>query len=56
LLKAEELAVDADLLLLVLKKVLNYAPEDPDVLTFTEACLLHTDEPQTFIDSVLYKK
>ncbi len=50
----EELAVDPDLLILLLKKVLNYAPQDPDVLTFTEACLRHTHEAQVFINLVLY--
>jgi len=51
---AEESVVDADLLLLVLQKVLNYAPEDPVVLTFTEACLRRAQQPQAFIDVVMF--
>jgi len=51
---AEESAVDADLLLLVLQKVLNYASDDPAVLTFTEACLRHAQQPQAFIDVVMF--
>ncbi len=54
LLQAEESAVDSDLLLLVLQKVLNYAPDDPVVLTFTETCLHHAQPPQAFIDVVMF--
>jgi predicted O-linked N-acetylglucosamine transferase (SPINDLY family) len=54
LLQAEQSAVDANLLLLVLQEVLNYAPEEPAVLTFTEACLHHAQQPQAFIDVVMF--
>ena len=53
LLQAEELAVDSNLLLLVVQSILHYAPDDPAVLTFTEACLHHAHEPQAFIDVVM---
>lgn len=54
LLQTEGLTVDSNLLLLILQKLLNYAPEHPDVLTFTEACLRHAHEPQAFIDVVMF--
>ncbi len=54
LLQAEESAVDSDLLLLVLQKVLNYIPDDPFVLRFTETCLRHAHEPQAFINVVMF--
>jgi len=53
LLQAEESAVDDKLLLLVLQEVLNYAPEEPAVLTFTQACLHHAQSPQAFIHVVM---
>lgn len=53
LLQKEELAVDANLLLLVLQSVLHYAPDEPAVLTFTDACLYYAHEEQAFIDVVL---
>jgi len=53
LLQAEESAVDDKLLLLVLQEVLNYAPEEPAVLTFTQACLHHAQPPQAFIHVVM---
>jgi predicted O-linked N-acetylglucosamine transferase (SPINDLY family) len=54
LLQAEELAIDSNVLLLVLKKVLNYALDHPAVVTFTEACMRHAREPQAFIDVVMF--
>lgn len=41
--------VNPDLLLQVLQKVLDYAPLDPWLPEFAEACLLYTPKPQTFI-------
>lgn len=52
LLQAEELAFDSNLLLLVLEKVLNYSPEHPDVLIFSEACLRRVYDPQAFIELI----
>ncbi len=54
LLQAEESAVDSNLLLLVLQSVLNYAPDHPAVLTFTEACLRYAHEPEAFINVIMY--
>ena len=52
-LRVKEIAVDSDLLLVVLQEVLNYAPDDSAVFTFTEACQYHIDEPQAFVDLVM---
>ena len=53
LVQADADSVDDKLLLLVLQKVLNYAPDEPAVLTFTRACLHHAQSPQAFIDVVM---
>lgn len=53
LLKAKELAVDIDLLLQVLQKILNFVDEEPVFLTFIEACLHCTYKSHVFIDMVL---
>ncbi|MEH1841244.1 MAG: O-linked N-acetylglucosamine transferase, SPINDLY family protein [Nostoc sp.] len=48
-----EPTVDIQLLLQVLESILNYAPLHPAVLEFTEACLAHVHEPQSFINILL---
>lgn len=53
LLQGKESVVNSNLLLLVLKKVFDYAPDEPDVLTFAEASLQYTPDPQAFIDVVM---
>ncbi|WP_250124204.1 O-linked N-acetylglucosamine transferase, SPINDLY family protein [Chroococcidiopsis sp. CCMEE 29] len=54
LLEANESAVDSNLLVLVLQKILNYSPDHPDVFMFTEVCLNHSTAPQVFLDLVLF--
>ena len=53
LLHAEESAVNSNLLLQVLKSLLDYDPCEPLTITFTEVCLRHAHEPQTFIDVIM---
>jgi predicted O-linked N-acetylglucosamine transferase (SPINDLY family) len=50
----EELAVNWDLLLLVMQKILHYVRNCLAVLQFTEACISSTPEPQAFIDAVMF--
>jgi predicted O-linked N-acetylglucosamine transferase (SPINDLY family) len=48
-----ESTVDIQLLLQVLKSILNYDPLHPALLEFTEACLTHVHEPQSFFNILL---
>ncbi|MFP5271379.1 O-linked N-acetylglucosamine transferase, SPINDLY family protein [Coleofasciculus sp.] len=45
--------VNLDLLLQVLQTLLEYAPTEPSLLEFAEACLPYIHEPQVFINVVL---
>ncbi|MBD2415467.1 O-linked N-acetylglucosamine transferase, SPINDLY family protein [Nostoc calcicola FACHB-389] len=45
--------VDIQLLLQVLKSILNYAPLHPAVPAFAEACLAHVHDSQSFINVLL---
>jgi predicted O-linked N-acetylglucosamine transferase (SPINDLY family) len=45
----ENVDVDADLLLRTLKETLDYAPLDPNLPEFAEACLPYVHKPQIFI-------
>jgi len=45
--------VDRSLLLKTLYKVLNYAPLDPSLLEFAEACLPYVQQPEDFINILM---
>ena len=53
LLQAEAAVVAPDLLLQVLQSLLDFAPLEPSVFLFAEACLHHVHEPLAFIDVLL---
>lgn len=53
LLLEEDLKIDANLLLKVLRSILDYAPFEPSVLAFVQVCLCHADPIQAFTDVIM---
>jgi predicted O-linked N-acetylglucosamine transferase (SPINDLY family) len=52
-LSTEELVADANLLLQILESILDYAPGEPSILKFVEACLGHAHPPEAFTDVIM---